>query len=167
METAVLEPMPETHTKLAPKPTQRRYRRFTEADIDVMALLLTKRHTETEACEKMGINVTSWRVFKCKAKNDARFTNALARASQAKIEAHWNNIENHSVKDWRASKCILDMIDPTRFSGQQQAVAPTVNIYAQIGVSLDSIGSKVYAIKPKQAIVAQEQTKLLPAQEQP
>ena len=108
-----------------------RSRRITASDVRSMGDLLAKRITESGACQILGIKYDTWRKFKVKGKNAARFANVLEHAREKKIKAHIENIEDaavgagpHARADFRASLAILELTDRQRFGrGDEQQTA--------------------------------------------
>ncbi len=70
--------------------------------------------------------------------------------------------------DWRAKAWIAERILAPERLGQQQAQPSTVqvNVFAQLGIDLDQLGSKVYAERAKARAVDVQATKALPEPEQ-
>lgn len=133
--------------------------------MDAMAKLIAERLTETESCETLGINYESWRTWKCKAKNEPRFSNVLNRLKAAKIAACMKGIEKAGVKDWRALRERLSLLDRERFSDRVQAPVNTAQIdaYAQLGLDVAKLLGQAYAQHQQaKAVVDVQEVKQLP-----
>ena len=117
-------------------PPKRRYRRFNLRDVEDIAVLAAKRLTDTMACEILGINYDSFRVWKCKNKNDTLLTSAFNRARANQLKSHIENIEDaaigagvHSKRpDWRASDALIKLKFPELAPQILTIPSPTLNL---------------------------------------
>jgi len=96
---------------------------------------------DTEACNTLGIRPQTWFNWKGRPANLSKYGDILSRVRAAKIDAHLNNIEAKSDKDWRASEAYLRLTEPDRFgdkSGQNGHV--TVNAQdSQVTVLINKV----------------------------
>lgn len=148
---------------------------------DISELIIRYRMTETEACSHLNINAKRWFEFKTRKKiapefskaqerlRAARLKNAIDSIDEAGNERSYDYIDKRGeVKsitkpgDWRAKAWIAERIlAPERLGQQQAAPTATVNVYNQLGISIDDIGSKVYAARQSKAIDVQASSKQL------
>lgn len=105
----------------------RRRRAFDEFSLTEYAELASQRLTDPEICAEMGWKFDSFKRWKSIAKNSPRLNHYLVRARAVKLKAHLANIEAaavgegpHKRADWRASAHIMQVVDPARYSTQQQ-----------------------------------------------
>lgn len=103
-----------------------RRRKITPADIEKMGELLSKRVTETGACLILGIKPATW--WQWKERHATKFEELLTGIKETQILAHMENIERAQVKDWRASRELLAMKAPERFSNNANSQQSTVII---------------------------------------
>jgi hypothetical protein len=125
------------------------YREFDETDIDNVARLCALRLTETDACAHLGIKFDSWRAFKCRGKNKARFINALARLKSAKVEAMVADIEAARDKlgqpDWRARAWLLERVFSHDTIGRKESeVQQTVSGQVTHKIEIDGALKKIF-----------------------
>jgi hypothetical protein len=134
---------PEAGT-IAQLPTRARRRgcRLTLGDARDVAALCAKRCSEAEACATLGIPISSWHHWKARVRNSDEFREILDAIRGAKIQAHLDNIEKASQKDWRASECYLEKTIPDRFARS----AASVEINAPVGAIDDATLNKVLAM---------------------
>ena len=120
---------PDSNPVTPPTLPKGRKLRIGPVEIQGMARLLSQRLNEAEACGVLGIAPRSWWRWKQKARNNGKFAALLAALTGSKIDAHLQNIDLKSSKDWRASAYILSATDPSRFS--TSGGAPQVQVSAQ------------------------------------
>jgi len=115
-------------TVQTPAKRAHRHRAFDEFSLEEYAELAAQRLTDDEICAQMGWKFDSFKRWKSKAKNSPRLNLLLTRARAVKLKAHLANIEaaafgegQHKRADWRASAHIMQVVDPARYSTQQQA----------------------------------------------
>lgn len=111
---------------------KKRKLRIGEREITAMCQMLAQRMTERESCQVLGIAEATWYRWKSHARNSERLRKFLDRITGEKIRTHISNIEQgaigagpHKRADWRASKALLEIVDPSRY-GQQQSQPPAV-----------------------------------------
>lgn len=172
-------------TETLQKPLKSKRRRITRHDIKAIAgYVVEYRMNETEACLGAGISPKQWSLFKHRHKTSAMFEEMInsIRASNLRncigsINKAGDDREFETVTkkgevvtitkpgDWRAKAWIAERIlAPERLGQQQQSAgAVQVNVYAQLGVNIDDIGSKVYAERTKAKCIDVQATKMLQA----
>lgn len=125
------------------KPSARRPKiRF--EDCDLVAQLVAKRLTETEACAVLGLNPAQWYNWKTKRRNEGRFDAELARIRGSKVRACIETLEEAGTRtnpktgmiDWRAHDRLLDRLDPQRFGPQPMQINNVVQVH---GLSNDLV----------------------------
>ena len=130
---------------------KRRYRRFTMQDLQDVARLAVHRHTDKAACELLGLQYDSFRKWRSKNRNEARFEDSIMRARAIQLQGHLENIADaavgagvHKKADWRASKALIEIKFP-ELAPQAGVVTrePTVNVL----VMSDTL-KRIYDVEP-------------------
>lgn len=166
----VLEP--QTQQKAISAPKKQRIKLTLNDANDIAELMVKFRMTETEACNHLDINPVRWFEFKVRKKVLPEFSKAQERIRAARLvsvisaideagnERSYDYVDKRGeVKsitkpgDWRAKAWIAERIlAPERLGQQQAAVQAAVNVYNQLGISIDDIGRKVYAARQSKVI---------------
>ncbi len=110
-------------------PPVARQRAFRPSDIDEVAALMAKRHSERMACSLLGIRYQSYANWKCKARAQGKLDEHFTRQRAIQFDAHVKNIEAAEPQDWRASKALIEMkfpeLDPKNFQSiEARGIAP-------------------------------------------
>ena len=119
--------------------TKRRQRRFIQDDLDRICELLTKRHSEAQACELIGIKPDSFYSWKARKRNSSVFASTFTRARAIQLNNHVENIEDAALAngiftkpDWRASESLIKLKFPELYP--QPGLAPAPQVTVQIGI---------------------------------
>lgn len=137
-----------------------RKRRFQPDDIIAIAQLIAKGCNETESCKLLGFHYDSWHNWKSKPKNKSIYDGALQEIKGQIIVNCINGIEKAGLKDWRALRERLALLDRDRFSDKANNQPQQINV--QVFAQIDAVLSKVYAEPAKQVIDVKE-VKQLPS----
>jgi hypothetical protein len=114
-----------------------------------MAQLQGMRLSEAESCAVLNIPVRSWRDHLARNRNNEIFQEKVNRIKGERIAAHLQNIAKFSEKDWRASECYLEKVEPARFSSRLAPEHLTINNNQNVEF-LTQIAVAVYGdTKPK------------------
>lgn len=102
---------------------------LTLQDAREVAALCALRCSEREATAALGIAISSWAHWKSRNRNREDYEEIMNQLRAAKIQGHLENVEAHSVKDWRASIAYLEKTIPDRFStaAERASVDITLN----------------------------------------
>jgi len=122
---------------------RKRQRRITISDLETLAQLCEcERLNYREACGVLGLNYDSWRNWKERAENEARYSDIVARVKGAWLKGRLDNIHDAEIGrrghrcDWRASKALLEISSPQRYGSQ-----PQVDPVAQPVVAISVVSS--------------------------
>jgi hypothetical protein len=103
-------------------------RRIDVSIIEAVAALVSRGLTESEACRQLNIRPKTFFNFKSSRRNDERFAEILEKFRASRVEDLIEKIEKSAsgdglkMRDWRAAKFLLEVLDRERFNTDRPAV---------------------------------------------
>lgn len=107
-------------------------RKITESTIEAVAALVSRGMTTTEACHQMNVRPKTFFNFTSSHRNDLRFNELLERFTAMRVDDLLAEIEKSAhgtgmkMRDWRAAKFLLEVLDRKRFNTDKPLIDITV-----------------------------------------
>lgn len=111
--------------------------RITATTIEAIAALVSRGMTITEGCHQMNVRPKTFFNFTSLHRNDVRFKEIIEKFTAMRVDDLLREIERSAhgegmkMRDWRAAKFLLEVLDRKRFNTDRPAIEVSQNYLPQ------------------------------------
>ena len=108
-------------------------RKLDATTITEIAKLVARGLTESESCRQLEINPAKWFDWKSRCNREQKFGDKLEKLRAVRLDWLLDQVEKSAageglkMRDWRASKFLLEVLDRRRFNTDKPVVELNVN----------------------------------------